>query len=186
MKIYTKKGDQGQTRLVGGCLVSKSDLRIESYGSVDELNSALGVAIEELKAHQTLFQHLTNELIDVQNELFCIGSLLACEDPELFKKLPPLPDSAVTRLETSIDRMTSKLPELKEFILPGGSRQAAWMHICRTTCRRAERNCVKLYEKNPEVEPALVYLNRLSDYLFTAARLCNFELGHRDQTWVKP
>lgn len=185
MKIYTKKGDQGQTSLVGGCLVSKSDLRIESYGSVDELNSALGVTIEELRG-TSLFGDLIQELSQIQNELFCLGSLLACEDPELFKQLPQIPPGALPRLETSIDRMTAKLPALKEFILPGGTRAAAWMHVCRTICRRAERNTVKLFEKHPEVEPALVYLNRLSDYLFTAARACNFELGHREQTWVKP
>lgn len=185
MKIYTKKGDQGKTRLVGGCLASKSDLRIESYGSVDELNSAIGVTIEELRA-TNLFADMMKELSQIQNELFCLGSLLACEDPELFKKLPQIPEDSISRLETSIDHMTAKLPALKEFILPGGTRAAAWMHICRTVCRRAERNTVKLYETHPEVEAALIYLNRLSDYLFTAARACNFELGHREQTWVKP
>ncbi|MFN7729431.1 MAG: cob(I)yrinic acid a,c-diamide adenosyltransferase [Bdellovibrio sp.] len=184
MKIYTKTGDQGKTRLVGGCLVSKSDLRIESYGSVDELNSTLGLAIEELHT-SALFTDRIKELIQVQNELFCLGSLLACEDPEMFKKLPQIPDGAILRLEASIDQMTAKLPELREFILPGGTKAAAMMHMCRTICRRAERNTVKLYEAHPEVEPALIYLNRLSDYFFTAARACNFELGHREQIWEK-
>ncbi len=185
MKIYTKKGDRGQTRLVGGCLVSKADLRIESYGSVDELNSCLGVAREDLCAHPATSE-LAAELIPIQNELFCIGSLLACEDVELMKKLPQVPEDSVKRLEASIDMMTAKLPQLTQFILPGGTRASAQLHVARTICRRAERNSVKLFEKHPEVETALIYLNRLSDFLFTTARFANFQLGQPDQTWVKP
>ena len=185
MKIYTRKGDRGQTRLVGGCLVSKSDLRIESYGSVDELNSTLGLCIEELKAIPAT-QPLAMELIPIQNELFCIGSLLACEDKELLEKLPQVPNDSVERLEKSIDQMTQKIPALNQFILPGGTRASAQLHIARSICRRAERNTVKLFEKHPEAEPALIYLNRLSDYLFTAARFSNHLLGTLDQAWVKP
>ena len=185
MKIYTRKGDRGQTRLVGGCLVSKSDLRIESYGSVDELNSSLGLCREELKA-MAYTQILAEDLIPIQNELFCIGSLLACEDLEMIKKLPQVPTESVERLEKSIDLMTSQLPELNQFILPGGTRAAAQLHVARSICRRAERNTVKLFEKHPETEPALIYLNRLSDYLFTAARFSNHLLGATDQAWVKP
>lgn len=185
MKIYTRKGDQGQTRLVGGCLVSKADLRIESYGSVDELNSLLGWVREELKALPR-DEGLGSELEAVQNELFCIGSLLACEDENLRQQLPQIPADATSRLEASIDRMTGALAPLKQFILPGGSPSAAAFHMARATCRRAERNTVKLFEKHPEVEPALIYLNRLSDYLFTAARFANHLAGQPDQTWVKP
>ena len=185
MKIYTKKGDRGQTSLVGGCLVSKGDLRIESYGSVDELNSALAVAGIALREHAATVP-LEQELPLIQNELFCIGSLLACEDETLYAQLPQVPAASVNRLELAIDRMTSHLPPLKQFILPGGTRASAHLHVARTICRRAERNTVKLFEKHPEVEPALVYLNRLSDYLFVAARFANHQLGHADQPWVKP
>lgn len=187
MKIYTKKGDGGKTRLVGGCLVSKSDLRIESYGSVDELNSMIGVAIEELKKSEVgALIEMVQHLLQIQNELFSIGSLLACEDLELLKKLPQIPQNAVLRIENSIDQMNAELSELREFILPGGSPDSAWLHVCRTICRRAERNTVKLFEKHPEVESALIYLNRLSDFFFVAARFANFNLQIQDQTWVKP
>lgn len=185
MKIYTRKGDQGQTRLVGGCLVSKGDLRIESYGSVDELNSTLGVAIIDLQVDTSL-QPLALELNQIQNELFCIGSLLACEDEKLRATLPQIPADAIERLEKSIDQMTSTLPELRNFILPGGTRPSALLHVARTICRRAERNTVKLFENHPEVEIALMYLNRLSDYLFTASRFVNKQLGKNDQVWEKP
>jgi cob(I)alamin adenosyltransferase len=185
MKIYTRKGDRGQTRLVGGCLVSKADLRIESYGSVDELNSSLGVAYEELKSTPQT-SAMAQEIPVIQNELFSIGSLLACEDEKMLATLPQIPAASVERLEKSIDSMSEELPPLKQFIIPGGSRPAALLHVARTICRRAERNTVKLFEKHPEVEPALIYLNRLSDYLFVAARFANHKLGRPDQTWVKP
>jgi cob(I)alamin adenosyltransferase len=183
MKIYTRKGDQGQTRLVGGRTVSKTDLRIESYGSVDELNSLLGFVQSELGA---TIPDLSRELAQIQNELFCVGSLLGCEDPQLRASLPALPAGATSRLEGSIDRMSAELPELKQFILPGGTRAASSLHIARTVCRRAERRTVELHNAHPEHEPELMYLNRLSDYLFTAARFANLKAGVTDQPWVKP
>lgn len=184
MKIYTKTGDKGKTRLVGGCLVSKSDLRIEAYGSVDELNAMLGLTIVEINS-DTKLTKLKQQLLRIQNELFNLGSLLACEDSSLITKLPALTDKHVNALETEIDEMSSVLPELKNFILPGGSRGSALMHVARTICRRAERNTVKLYEKHPEVEIGMVYLNRLSDYCFVASRFCNHTANLQDWIWQK-
>lgn len=185
MKIYTRKGDQGQTRLVGGCLVSKTDERIEGYGSVDELCSQVGVLIEHLKLAQVA-NCPSSHLTQIQNELFCIGSLMACEDLELHKKLPHIPSNAVERLENKIDELSSELPELKNFILPGGSLLSAEAHRTRTSCRRAERNAVKLYQKHPENEPLVHYLNRLSDYFFVLARWLNHTQGIADRIWEKP
>jgi len=183
MKIYTRTGDKGQTRLIGGCLVSKSDLRIESYGSVDELNSHLGVFLSIMADQLPPEWQLAFTMI--QNELFNVGSLLACEDPKLIQTLPAIPADAVQRLESQIDQMTSALPKLQNFILPGGHPGAAQLHVARTVCRRAERNTVKLFEKHPEAESALIYLNRLSDFLFTAARFVNQQNHRADLLWKK-
>lgn len=199
-RIYTKKGDQGQTQLIGGCLVSKADLRIDSYGSVDELNSYIGRA-KLIAENQNIpkLNSISMQLEKIQNELFCIGSLLACEDENLIDKLPKVPTESVALIENAIDQMTSELPVLREFILPGGTELACWLHICRTQCRRAERNSVKLFDHlrsiNPEPEKqkliqtmaeTVIYLNRLSDYFFTAARFANFLAHKSDQPWQKP
>lgn len=184
MKIYTKTGDKGKTRLIGGCLVSKSDLRIEAYGSVDELNSTLGLIVVELETEPSL-SALRKQLFRIQNELFNIGSVFACEDTSLLPKLPQISNEHILALETEIDEMTTSLEPLKNFILPGGTRIAAFFHVARTICRRAERMSVKLYDSYPEVENGMVYLNRLSDYLFTSARFANKKLNVHDQLWEK-
>lgn len=196
MKIYTKTGDQGKTRLVGGASVSKSDLRVECYGTVDELNSFLGQSLVEL---ETLGSHseLMLELRKIQNRLFNAGSCLACEDSETRKFLPKIEENHITELELAMDRMTEKLPPLKQFILPGGTRSAATLHICRTVCRRAERLTNSLIESQKQAAPKaaapaatedsiiLIYLNRLSDYFFVAARWVNFIEKRPDLTWQK-
>jgi cob(I)alamin adenosyltransferase len=184
MKIYTKTGDKGKTRLGCGCLVSKSDLRIDAYGGVDELNSVLGILTAELLPVPEL-EPTRQQLLRIQNELFNIGSLFACEDPTKISKLPAVTEESIEQLEKEIDAMTETLPPLKNFILPGGSRFAAFFHLARTVCRRAERSSVKLYDQHPEVEKGMVYLNRLSDYLFTAARFANKNLHVTDQIWAK-
>lgn len=184
MKVYTKTGDKGKTRLICGCLTSKADLRIETYGSVDELNSQLGLVIVELENTSTL-SNLRKQLAGIQNELFNLGSLFACEVPEKISELPAITMKMVERLEQEIDQMTESLPELRQFILPGGGKISALLHIARTTCRRAERNSVKLFEKHPEVEIGMVYLNRLSDYFFTAARFANIKLDIKEAYWTK-
>jgi cob(I)alamin adenosyltransferase len=181
MKIYTKTGDLGHTRLLGGKSVVKSDLRLESYGGVDELNSYLGVTLA-----QTIPESLKISLLRIQNELFNVGSELACEDPRVLQKLVRISDLEVETLENEIDEMTKTLPELRNFILPGGSAGAAHLHVARTICRRVERITVALAQESraeTEFSVCIKYLNRLSDFLFTAARFCNRELGQVDILW---
>lgn len=177
-KIYTKTGDAGQTGLVGGKRVSKTDPRLEAYGTVDELNSALGWAASLLPKG-----HAAASLVqEIQNALFNLGSRLACDDVEMMKHLPAITDSHVQSLEQKMDEWEAELPPLKNFILPGGSQAAAALHLARTICRRAERRSVTV----TNVEPVLlIYLNRLSDFLFLLARKVNADLGVKDITWQK-
>ena len=164
-KIYTKKGDAGKTSLIGGTRVSKNNIRIEAYGTVDELNSWLGLLRDE--ANDTALKQI---LIDVQNNLFDMGSLLAA-DPEHNKmKLPQLSEEDVIVLEKEIDKMNETLPPIRNFVLPGGHVAVSHCHIARCVCRRAERRVTHLSDESP-VEPLIVkYLNRLSDYLFVLSR----------------
>lgn len=179
MKIYTKKGDTGQTSLIGGRKVAKNHLRIECYGTVDELNSSLGLIA-------SFFSGCCRRkkiLIRIQERLFVIGSLLANDDHGSHMTLPQLKEGDVSLLEREMDSMTARLPQLKSFILPGGTRVASWCHLARCVCRRAERHVVALSLKN-EVDPlVLVYLNRLSDYLFVLARALNHSRGVSDILW---
>ena len=166
IKIYTKTGDKGTTSLIGGTKVPKSDLRIDAYGNVDELNSYIGLAIELIND-----QSSRESLREIQDRLFTIGSLLACDpEKEIRMKLPGLYASDITRLEHMIDAMNEELPEMKSFILPGGSKSVATLHIARCVCRRTERAVVLLASSQQLPEHVLVYLNRLSDYLFVLAR----------------
>jgi cob(I)alamin adenosyltransferase len=176
-KIYTKTGDAGQTGLVGGRRVSKNDPRLEAYGTVDELNSSVGLAVSLLpKGHEA-----AGILKKIQNELFNLGSHLACDDDEMKKHLPKITDEHIRDMETKMDTWESELAPLKNFILPGGSPAASALHVSRTICRRAERRTLAV-----QVEPILViYLNRLSDFLFTLARKVNADLGEKDIPWEK-
>jgi len=175
-KIYTRRGDDGSTGLFGGPRVRKDDLRVAAYGDVDELNSALGVAREEILGQPDLLAFLDS----VQSELFTLGSELATPDASKApKEVPRITAEHVARLEREIDRLTGELPEMRNFILPGGSRAGAALHFCRTVCRRAERACVKLGAS----AEALAYLNRLSDLLFTMARTANLRAGGREIPW---
>src|SRR5258706_530582 len=164
-KIYTKKGDTGKTSLIGGTRVSKNHIRIEAYGTVDELNSWIGLVREETKDKAT-----KDILFRVQNKLFDTGSLLAA-DPENNKmKLPQLSEADVVLLEKEIDKMNEALPPIKNFLLPGGHTAVSHCHIARCVCRRAERRVTDLAEASA-VEPVIIkYLNRLSDYLFVLSR----------------
>lgn len=166
MKIYTKTGDKGTTSLIGGTRVPKHHIRIETYGTVDELNSFIGM----IRDHNKENVHLNFVLNEIQDRLFTIGSALAA-DPEKSKmKLPDLHESDITLLENEIDKMNAELPELKAFILPGGSINASWSHLARCVCRRCERLVSQLSEESPLPNLVLIYLNRLSDYLFVLAR----------------
>jgi len=171
LKIYTKTGDSGTTSLIGGTKVLKSHIRIESYGTVDELNSWVGVvadSIEDTTTKQTLKE--------VQDRLFTIGSSLACDpEKEPLLKLPDLHETDVQFLESEIDKMSKSLKPMRAFILPGGSSAVSFAHVARCVCRRAERICVGMQAEGLEVEALVIkYLNRLSDYLFMVARY----IGH--------
>jgi cob(I)alamin adenosyltransferase len=179
-KIYTKTGDGGKTSLIGGTKVPKSHFRIQAYGTVDELNSFIG-----LLADQILDIHSRDMLREIQDRLFTIGSSLAC-DPEkdISMKIPDLRGNDILLLEKEMDNMNEQLPEMKSFILPGGHIVVSTAHICRTVCRRAERLAVALDEKNPPGQPLIIqYLNRLSDYLFVLARWLAHSLGVEEIIW---
>lgn len=178
MKIYTKTGDDGTTSLFSGGRVPKTHLRVEAYGTVDELNSVLGVA----RAHQP--QVRADEwLARIQWQLFNLGADLATPMDAKADWVVRMDAETVSWLEVSIDAMTAELPELKNFILPGGSLVAANIHIARTVCRRAERLVVGLQEQEPVGEHVVHYLNRLSDFLFTLARWENMHAGIPEDKW---
>ena len=187
MKIYTKMGDRGQTSLVNGSKRSKSDLRLSAYGTVDELNSHIGLLISFLclkSFSEKVFPREIDFLKQVQVWLFHLGSLLSCSENEFLVKLPSLTSAETESIETFIDDLQSQMPELKNFILPGGHQAASQAHICRTLARRAERICVTLDEKAKLQYPALPFLNRLSDFFFVLARFINHSLSIKDTEWV--
>jgi cob(I)alamin adenosyltransferase len=179
MKIYTKTGDKGETSLIGGTRVPKYHVRIEAYGTIDELNSWVGL-IRDQQINETT----VSSLMQIQDRLLTIGSLLA-EDPEKSRmKLPQIQNDDVTFLEKEIDRMNESIPELKSFILPGGHTVVSYCHIARCVCRRGERLIVHLREENPVNEKIVIYVNRLSDYLFTLARFLAHKLHSVETPWV--
>ena len=179
-KIYTKTGDLGKTSLIGGTKVPKSHLRIETYGTVDELNSTIGLLGDHLDdAHGKII------LREIQDRLFTIGSSLACDpDKEPLMKIPDLKDEDITLLEREIDAMQDVLPVMKSFILPCGHVAVSTAHVVRCVCRRAERLCVNMQEHELFVEPLVIkYLNRLSDYLFVLARYTGHLLNVPEIVW---
>jgi cob(I)alamin adenosyltransferase len=199
-KIYTKTGDKGMTALIGGTKVPKSSTRIEAYGTVDELNSFIGLLIDQLilasgssaspssapaPSIPVLPTETTSFLREVQDRLFTIGSSLACDpekEPRL--KIPDLREEDVQKIEAEIDRMTAVLPPMKSFLLPGGHVAVSTAHVARCVCRRAERGCVRLHEEQLFVEPLVLrYLNRLSDYLFVLARYAAHLLQVSEIPW---
>ncbi len=166
-KIYTKTGDKGSTSLIGGVRVPKNHIRIEAYGTVDELNSCLGMVNDMCNSTE-----ISASIREIQDRLFTIGSVLATNpEKEVKMKLPDLHDADVTWLEQEIDKMNTVLPEMRSFILPGGNLASSTCHVARCVCRRAERICVGMMEHHEEVPQLIIqYLNRLSDYLFVLAR----------------
>ncbi len=179
-KIYTKTGDLGKTSLIGGTKVPKSNIRIDAYGTIDELNSFIGLTSDQLN-----LASLKNTLREIQDRLFTIGSSLACDpDKEPKLKIPDLKEADITILETEIDKMNEELEEMRSFILPGGHTAISTAHVTRCVCRRAERICVNMQENELFVEPLILkYLNRLSDYLFVLARYIGHMLGVQDIPW---
>lgn len=181
-RIYTRTGDAGTTRLATGATVSKSDLRVQTYGAVDETNACLGLA----RLHTTTDPVLDAMLARIQNELFDLGADLStpARADEVEGAMLRILESQVERLEREIDTLNGVLPDLKSFVLPGGTPAAAALHLARTICRRAEREAVRLVEAGEPVSgPALRYLNRLSDFLFVAARWANGR-GDAEVFWV--
>lgn len=179
-KIYTKTGDSGHTSLIGGTKVPKSHIRIEAYGTIDELNSFTGLCADQLTDNNS-----RQALKEIQDRLFTIGSSLACDpDKESKLKIPDLKESDIEFLEKEIDRMNESLAEMKSFILPGGHVAISTLHVTRCVCRRAERICVNMQVQEMPVEPlVIIYLNRLSDYLFVLARYTGHLLGVEDIPW---
>lgn len=177
MKIYTKKGDDGTTGLLGGARVPKHHLRIEAYGTVDELNSYLGILRDIQPLHQ-------ETIIEIQDRLFTLGSHLAVEPSHVGKmKLPEISEKDILNLENEMDKMDEVLPPMKNFILPGGNIAVSHCHVARTICRRAER-CIAALNDHQKVDPLIMqYLNRLSDFLFVLSRKLTLELNAQEIPW---
>ncbi|MBI3682591.1 MAG: cob(I)yrinic acid a,c-diamide adenosyltransferase [Acidobacteria bacterium] len=185
-RIYTRRGDTGETSLAGGQRVSKDSLRIECYGAVDELNAVVGLAcvtVEELIPSQGELAVLLGILRRVQHELFNLGSILATLPEDVHPKQPRVTPAEVEQLEREIDAMNGPLGTLRSFVLPGGSRLNAELHLCRTVCRRSERLAVALSREEEMPEDAIRYLNRLSDAFFVWCRWVNHKLGAPEVLW---
>ena len=179
MKVYTKTGDKGKTSLLGGTRVSKAHARINAYGTVDELNSFIGLVRD-----QKVNESRQEELINIQNKLFTVGSHLA-SDPEKSKAtIPDLLQEDVDTLEQKIDEMEGHLAPMKNFILPGGHQSVSYCHVARCVCRRAERLVIGLSEDTPVADIIVQYLNRLSDYLFVLSRKMSAELDAEETPWL--
>lgn len=176
-KIYTKTGDKGETSLFGGKRLPKSHLRIDAYGTIDELNSYLGVIRDQIDLPEYL-----EELKYIQDRLFTVGSHLA-SDPDKNMLLPDINNEDIEFLEQSIDKMNASLPELKHFILPGGNLKSSFLHIARCVCRTAERKTVELSTTEPVEMIIIQYLNRLSDYLFVLSRYVSWKDGAEEVKW---
>jgi cob(I)alamin adenosyltransferase len=178
MKIYTKTGDDGTTSLISGKRLLKSHPRIDTYGCVDELNAYVG-----LLRDQEVNQKRKNILIEIQDRLFTIGSLLAADPENMMVKLPELKENDVIYLEEQIDEMNTDLPPMTNFVLPGGHQAVSFCHIARTVCRRAERTAIALAEIEKVDAVIIRYLNRLSDYLFVLSRVISYEVGADEIIW---
>lgn len=182
-RIYTRTGDDGQTGLVGGQRVSKDAMRIEAYGTVDELNAAIGLAITSIPESSPPLRILAAHLTRVQHELFNLGSLLATEAADIRPGQPVITAAEVTRLEQEMDEANAQLDPLRSFVLPGGCRLNAELHLCRTICRRAERRTVTLASHEATPAEAVQYLNRLSDALFIWSRLASKLMRQPETLW---
>ena len=179
MKIYTKKGDKGTTQLIGGKRVPKNNSRIEAYGTIDELNSYIGLVRD-----QDIDQKSFDMLVETQDRLFTIGALLANDGASNKMKLPLIDEKDIQLLEKEIDKMNEELTEMKSFILPGGHTTVSYCHLARCICRRAERLVIHLPETTLQFDLILKYLNRLSDYLFVLSRFLTKKLNSKEIPWT--
>jgi cob(I)alamin adenosyltransferase len=185
-RVYTKRGDGGETSLVGGHLVSKDSLRVQANGTVDELNAFVGLALQTLlekRSDAPALETLITILTRIQHELFNLGSVLATKKEEIQPRQPCVAVEDIARLEGEIDRLNEPLPPLKSFVLAGGSRAGVELHVCRTVCRRAERLCVQLSKEEGLPDGTIAYLNRLSDAFFVWSRWTNHVLGAAETLW---
>jgi len=185
-RVYTRGGDEGETSLVGGQRLPKDAIRIEAFGTVDELNAFTGLACHTARECFGNFHelHFLVDILDrIQHELFNLGSVLATKPEDIYPKQPCITSSDVSQLEKEIDEMNSSLPELHSFVLPGGSRVNAELHICRAVCRRAERLCVSLARQEEIPLVTIQYLNRLSDAFFVWSRWVNKVMGVPETLW---
>ncbi len=183
MKIYTRFGDLGETKLLGGSVVNKNAVRVDTYGTIDEVSSSIGIVHAHLLDFPQQLGAQTAQIQEIQNDLFALGSLLACEDLDMRKKLSPLSPARVSQMESHIDEMTTQMPVLKNFILPGAHKVSSFAHLSRSICRRAERQMTAQDFSGEEKQNYLPYINRLSDYLFTLARFVDFKLGATEVIW---
>ena len=186
MKVYTKTGDKGTTALFGGTRVPKHHIRIDSYGTVDELNSYIGLIRD-----QDIDKHSKDTLVKIQDHLFTLGAILATDPDKITLKngkerlnIPKVTEDEITLLENDIDQMETNLAPMTHFVLPGGHTTVSYCHVARCVCRRAERLASALFELSPFDERALMYLNRLSDYLFVLARKLSYDLGAEEVKWI--
>ncbi|MEJ6776826.1 MAG: cob(I)yrinic acid a,c-diamide adenosyltransferase [Crocinitomicaceae bacterium] len=178
MKVYTKKGDKGTTQLIGGTRIPKNSLRIEAYGTIDELNSFIGLIRD-----QDIAPKYIDQLIEIQDRLFTLGSLLAADPEKSTMKLPELKEGDITSLENWIDEMDSSLDSMTSFVLPGGHTTVSYTHIARCVCRRSERVITELSLSDVVSPLVLSYVNRLSDYLFVLGRKLTKDLNAKEQPW---
>ncbi|MCO5267747.1 MAG: cob(I)yrinic acid a,c-diamide adenosyltransferase [Brumimicrobium sp.] len=179
MKVYTKTGDKGTTALIGGKRVAKNDIRVETYGTVDELNSWVGL----LRDHREILPEQYNQLIEIQDRLFTIETIFASQPEGVKMSLPPVFENDIIFLENAIDEMNDTLPPLTKFVLPGGSKLLSFCHIARCVCRRAERLAVGIEDESEQYRISLKYLNRLSDYLFVLTRKIAFDNNIKEVEW---
>ncbi|WP_400077955.1 cob(I)yrinic acid a,c-diamide adenosyltransferase [Winogradskyella sp. R77965] len=186
MKVYTKTGDKGTTALFGGTRVPKHHIRIESYGTIDELNSHIGLIRD-----QDIDQLYKNTLMDIQDRLFTVGAILATDPEKATLKsgkarlnIPKISDEDIEKLEKEMDNMEASLPPMTHFVLPGGHQTVSFCHIARTVCRRAERLASHLNDLEPFQPETLMYINRLSDYLFVLARKLSYDLQVEEIKWI--
>ena len=185
-KVYTKAGDKGKTDLIGGTSVPKDDIRVVSYGEVDELNVLMGFCIFHLNNIKSLDEtpYLLSRLISIQNELFNLGTVLASIGNQPLADLPKIDNEDIILLEKDIDVMNESLDSLDSFVLPGGNELTLYLHLSRVVCRRAERNVVSVVNKYAETDTKIIkYLNRLSDYLFVLGRWVSKSIGEEEQLW---
>ncbi|HVN81656.1 MAG TPA: cob(I)yrinic acid a,c-diamide adenosyltransferase [Terriglobia bacterium] len=185
-RVYTKTGDQGETSLVGGHRVPKDASRIQAYGTVDELNSLVGLACQTAQGLESSFPRfgqLSRALVRIQQELFNLGAALATRIQDLRSRQPRIREEDILRLEEEVDRLNQELPVLHSFVIPGGNRISAELHVCRAVCRRAERLCVSLAHEEELLPETLPYLNRLGDAFFVWSRWASLVLGQVETLW---